>query len=102
MHLGLFEWILVAVSWGFFACIHFFVFLLMQKEHQKIPRVFYLVYGIPACHTIGCLLTPPDLISSLTVAIPCILLYTGICACSVLLINRCAKKCCEQAATPQP
>jgi hypothetical protein len=45
-----------------------------EKEHKGVYRGF-LVYGVPVCFAIGLLLTPPDPLSMLLVAIPCSLLY---------------------------
>jgi len=98
MRLGLFEIAIMAVSWILIAFVHFVVRLAMQKDNQKMPKTLLLIYGIPVCYTIGCLITPPDIISSLEIAVPCLILYAAICGCSLLLINHSAKNCCEHVA----
>lgn len=45
-----------------------------KKENRGDYRGF-LVYGVPACFAMGLILTPPDLLSMLLVAIPCSLIY---------------------------
>lgn len=60
-----------------------------EKEHRRGYRGF-LVYGVPVCFAIGLILTPPDLLSMLLVAIPCSLVY-GIFA--VILILRSTRAC---------
>ena len=45
-----------------------------KKEHRGGCRGL-LVYGVPICFTIALILTPPDLLSMLLVAIPCSLIY---------------------------
>ena len=45
-----------------------------EKEHRRVCQGF-LVYGVPICFAIALILTPPDLLSMLLVAIPCSLFY---------------------------
>jgi len=63
--------------------------LVLEKEHRGDYRGF-LVYGVPVCFALGLILTPPDLLSMLLVAIPCSLVY-GIF--TVILILRRARAC---------
>jgi len=98
MRIGLFEIAFMAISWGFVASLHLAVFLITRRNNQKLPRMLLLLYGIPACQTIACLLTPPDLISSLTVAAPCIILYIIISACALLLARHLSKRKREHPA----
>ncbi|MHC4692650.1 MAG: hypothetical protein ACYS67_07905 [Planctomycetota bacterium] len=44
------------------------------KEHIRDHRGF-LVYGVPVCFAMGLILTPPDPLSMLLVAIPCSLVF---------------------------
>ena len=97
MNMGFLETVLVTSSWGVFALIHVIIFILMKKDNVTMPRKILLIYGIPLCYTIGCLLTPPDLISSLIISIPCIIIYAAISACVVLFCNDVPNNC-EQAA----
>lgn len=85
MSIGPFEIAFIAISWSLVALLHLAAHLVTRKANQRLPRILLLLYGIPACHTIACLLTPPDLISSLTVAVPCIALYILISVCALLL-----------------
>jgi len=48
--------------------------LVREKEHKGVYRGF-LVYGVPVCFAIALILTPPDPLSMLLVAIPCSLVY---------------------------
>ena len=91
MSLGPIEIVLMASTWSFVAIVHFVSFIILQKKHQKMPKTLLLIYGIPVCYSIGCLLTPPDIISSLTIAVPCLILYFALCGFSLLLINRLRK-----------
>jgi Sec-independent protein secretion pathway component TatC len=45
-----------------------------KKEHRRDHRGF-LVYGFPICFAIALILTPPDPLSMLLIAIPCSLAY---------------------------
>ena len=91
MNFGIIEIAVIAVSWSFFALIHFVVARQIRKDNQKAPPKLLLMYGIPTCYTIGCLLTPPDLISSLTIAIPSVVLYAVICGCALLVMRSLSK-----------
>ena len=88
MALGLIEIILITMAWFFIATCHLVVFILMRLSNRKLPWKFLLIYGIPICATLGCVLTPPDIISSLTIAVPCIILFAVISGCGLLLMNR--------------
>lgn len=48
--------------------------LVLEKGRRGIYRGF-LVYGVPVCFAMGLILTPPDPLSMLLVAIPCSLVY---------------------------
>ncbi|NIP32749.1 MAG: hypothetical protein GWN67_12140 [Phycisphaerae bacterium] len=48
--------------------------LVLEKGRRGDYRVF-LVYGVPVCFAMGRILTPPDLLSMLLVAIPCSMVY---------------------------
>ena len=95
MSLGPIEIAIMASTWGFIAIGHFAAFLIMQKDRQKLPKQLFLMYGIPVCFTIGSVLTPPDPLSSIVIAVPCLILFAAICGCSLLLINHSARKRCE-------
>jgi hypothetical protein len=95
MSIGSVEILIMASSWSFIALGHFVAFLVVQKDNQKLPKQLFLMYGIPLCFTIGSVLTPPDPLSSIVIAVPCLILFAAICGCSLLLINHSARKRCE-------
>ena len=60
-----------------------------KKEHRGGYRGF-LVYGVPVCFAMGLILTPPDLLSMLLVAVPFSLVYGFL---AVILILRRTRAC---------
>lgn len=48
-----------------------------EKEHGAGHRGL-LVYGVPVCFATAAILTPPDLLSMLLVAVPCSLVYGAV------------------------
>jgi len=85
MSIGSLEITFMAISWSIVALLHLAAHLVTRKNSQKLPKPLLLLYGLPACHTIACILTPPDLISSIILALPCIALYAVACGCALLL-----------------
>lgn len=53
--------VIIAVSW--------------RKKGNRGDYRGFLVYGVPVCFAIALILTPPDPLSMLLVAIPCSLVY---------------------------
>lgn len=91
MSIGSLEITFMAISWSIVALLHLAAHLVTRNNTQKLPKILLLLYGIPACHTIACLITPPDIISSLVLTIPCIILYVILSACALLLYKHAHK-----------
>ena len=90
MALGIIEIILITSIWTFTAICHLIAFLVMKTNNQKLPKKIFIIYGIPASFKIGSVLSPPDLLSSIIIAVLCLILYAAICGCSFFLINHLA------------
>jgi hypothetical protein len=57
---------------------HIIIALLARdKEKVRVRRGFF-VYGIPVCFAIAAILSPPDSLSMLVVALPCSLVYGAV------------------------
>lgn len=57
---------------------HVIIALLAREKERGRGRRGFFVYGIPVCFAIAAILTPPDLLSMLVVAIPCSLVYGAV------------------------
>ncbi|MBE0534384.1 MAG: hypothetical protein IH624_01855 [Phycisphaerae bacterium] len=82
--MGLTELIVVAVQTFFVMIAHALLRTLTRKK--SIP--IYAFYGIPAIFLAGALMTPPDLLSMLIVAMPVSLLYLVVIAVWILRRQR--------------
>ena len=98
MSIGTIEITFMIISWSTVALLHLAAHLVTRKNTQKLPKILLLLYGIPACHTIACLLTPPDLISSIVLALPCIILYIVLSVCALLLTRHLSRRSHEHPA----
>jgi len=72
--MGSLELIVVAIQTLFFVIIH--ALLRILTRNRSIPIAAF--YGFPAIFLLGALLTPPDVLSLLVVAIPASLLYLAV------------------------
>ena len=54
---------------------HVIVFLLGGEKGHKGRHQGALVYGVAVCFAAAAILTPPDVLSMLLVAVPCSLIY---------------------------
>jgi Sec-independent protein secretion pathway component TatC len=61
----------------FFASIAIIGIILLKKQKNKVAQLFrLLLLGIAAIFLIAGLVTPPDLISNLIIALPAIIIYS--------------------------
>lgn len=74
----------VAVSAGL---MHLTAFLLSNATGRWQSRWFFAVYGFVACFAIAAIITPPDLISTIVVALTCSDLYAVV-VCVLILLNK--------------
>ena len=81
MNFGILEIILIILSWLFTGIVHLVIFLLTRTSNWRLPHKVLLIYGVPAIFTLSVLVTPPDLLSSFVIAIPCQVIYAGIVIC---------------------
>lgn len=94
MPVGLIELVLFVFVFILALIAHVIIaMLVLEKGHRGGSRGF-LLYGFPVCFAIGLILTPPDPLSMLLVAIPCSLVYGFIAVMWILRRNR--------ACTPGP
>ena len=63
---------------------HVVILLLAPEKGHKEKYRGFLVYGVPLCFAAAAILTPPDLLSMLLVAVPCSLVYGAIAAVWIL------------------
>jgi hypothetical protein len=57
---------------------HVIIALLGREKERGGGRRGFFVYGVPVCFAMAAILTPPDLLSMLLVAVPCSLVYGAI------------------------
>ncbi len=98
MALGALELIAVVVAAGLAGLSHLIVALVMRASGKRCPRRVLLAYGFPVCFAVGGLLTPPDPLSLLFVAVPCLILYAVVATLWIVVGVRQLKPMREQPA----
>ena len=78
MSVGSIELIMFVAVVVFALGAHVIIALLGREKEYGGGRRKFLVYGVPVCFAIAAILTPPDLLSMLLVAVPCSLVYGAI------------------------
>ncbi len=84
---GIFELVAVALVAVFAGLAHLTAALLSNAAGKRQSRWFLVVYGIVACFAIAAIITPPDLLSTIVVAVPFSVLYAVV-VCVLVLLNR--------------
>lgn len=85
---GIFEIVAIPVVAVFAGLLHLTAALLSNATGRKQSRWFFAVYGIVACFAIAAIITPPDLLSTIVVAIPFSALYAVVVYVRILLNRR--------------
>lgn len=55
--------------------VHLIIARLGRDRGQRLRYRAFLIYGVPLCFAAAAILTPPDIISMLLIALPCSLVY---------------------------
>jgi len=77
MAFGVGEWIVLAILAADAATVFLVVKALVRRRGAgRVPTVAWLLFAVPALFGVSAAVTPPDLISTLILAIPACLLLT--------------------------
>lgn len=75
MSVGTIELVLFVFVFILTLVAHVIIAMSGRKKENRVEYRGFLVYGVPVCFAMGLILTPPDPLSMLLVAVPCSLVY---------------------------